>query len=178
MKTEMIAIDKLIPYERNAKLHPEEQIAALAKMFLEFGFDQNIVVDSDYVIIKGHGRRLAAIRAGMKDVPCTVRTDLTAAQIRASRIADNKIAETNWDDEKLNSELKIIEQEDAELLDKIGIEDAELTARLKSSENNWGNKDQDSEPKEVFSITVTFENDDDQQELFIELRDRGFKVKA
>ena len=126
----IVPIEKLIPYEMNAKKHPEEQINALASMFLEYGFDQPIVVDKNYVIVKGHGRRLAAIKAGFKEVPVIVRDDMTAAKVRASRIADNRIAQTDWDAENLLSELRKIEEEDPELLLLTGHAEDELQALM------------------------------------------------
>ena len=136
----MLSIDKLIPYERNAKIHPESQIETLAKIFIELGFDQPIVLDPNYVIIKGHGRRLAAIRAGFTEVPCIIRYDLSASQVRATRIADNVIAKTDWDHENLVSDLKILEQEDADLLDIIGYQEDELKELLHNKRDDQGER--------------------------------------
>ena len=142
----MLSIDKLIPYERNAKIHPESQIETLAKIFIELGFDQPIVLDPNYVIIKGHGRRLAAIRAGFTEVPCIIRYDLSASQVRATRIADNVIAKTDWDHENLVSDLKILEQEDADLLDIIGYQEDELKELLHNKRDDQGETNDDDVP--------------------------------
>ena len=82
----------LMPYYRNSKRHDRRQITLLAKAIRTTGFDQPIVVDKDRVIIKGHGRRLAAIELKMELVPVVVREDLTPEQVKASRIADNQAA--------------------------------------------------------------------------------------
>ena len=58
-------IDKIIPYPMNNKKHPEEQISKIASSMAEYGVDVPIVVDGDGVIIKGHGRRLGAIKLGL-----------------------------------------------------------------------------------------------------------------
>lgn len=94
-------IDKVTPYHNNVKTHPEAQIVKLASMIAEYGWDQPIVVDEHGIIIKGHGRLEAAKRLGMSEVPVTVRTDLTPAQVKASRLADNKIAEGGKTDNDL-----------------------------------------------------------------------------
>lgn len=101
-------IDRLIPYEKNAKKHPKEQVRMVASSMQEFGFDvaKAIEVDKDGIIINGHGRRLAAIEAGLDTVPVRVRDDLTDAQVRAYRIADNKAAESSYDTGLLTEELR------------------------------------------------------------------------
>jgi hypothetical protein len=142
--TAMVAIDSIKPYEKNAKKHPESQIKKLAEIIQEFGFKVPILVDSDFVIIAGHGRLLAAKHLGLAEVPVNIADDLTPQQIRAYRIADNKIAETDWDLELLETEIREI---DNELLDYLGFEDAELEELLKDKENNWGDKDPDEIPE-------------------------------
>lgn len=98
-------ITSLIPYVSNTKKHPDSQIDKLAGAIAEFGFDQPIVVDGDGVIIKGHGRLLASKKLQLNQVPVLVRTDLTPAQVKAARISDNRIAESEWDEELLKIEL-------------------------------------------------------------------------
>jgi hypothetical protein len=88
----------LIPYANNTRKHSQEQVAKLAGAIAEFDFDQPIVVDGKGVIIKGHGRQESALRLGLKQVPVIVRNDLTAAQVKAARLADNRIAADGRDD--------------------------------------------------------------------------------
>ena len=87
---------KVKPYKRNAKLHPPEQVEAIAEMIKAHGFDQPIVVDTKGVIIKGHGRLLAAKRLSMPTVPVIVR-DLPPGVAAAARLGDNRFAEFGWD---------------------------------------------------------------------------------
>ena len=61
-KVESWDVEKLIPYENNVKIHDEKQVKKIAESIKRFGWDQPIVVDKDGVIIKGHGRRLAALK--------------------------------------------------------------------------------------------------------------------
>lgn len=102
-------IDDIKPYELNAKNHDAAQISKIAKSIKEFGFDQPIVVDGDGVVIKGHGRRLAAIQLGLSTVPVVVRTDLSPEAVRAARLADNRVAVSDIDTEKLQEELASLE---------------------------------------------------------------------
>ena len=107
--------DSLTPYARNPKTHPDDQIAKIAASIASFGFDQPIVVDADGVIIKGHGRREASLLLGLTRVPVVVRNDLSVAQIRAARLADNKTAESPWDEELLRLEIEALLGEDFDL---------------------------------------------------------------
>lgn len=91
-----LPLTEIHPYERNAKTHPEEQIARLVKMLAK-GFDQPIVVDKNRVIIKGHGRLLAAKRLGLAGAPVIVRSDLSAKEVKAHRLGDNQNALSPWD---------------------------------------------------------------------------------
>jgi len=105
----------LIPYANNTKTHPPDQIARIAASIAAFGFDQPIVIDERRVIIKGHGRYLASLQLGLQKVPVVVRTDLTPAEVKAARIADNKSAESPWDEELLRLELQSLEEHDFDL---------------------------------------------------------------
>lgn len=95
----------LIPYEKNSKDHPERQIAELAAAIETFGFDQPIVVDKHGVIIKGHGRHLAALRLKLTEVPVVVR-DISAHEAVFLRVADNESARGDWDTHALKQEMK------------------------------------------------------------------------
>ena len=109
MKIELTQIDKVIPYFNNPRKN-ESAIAKVAASIKEFGFRQPIVVDSEYVLIAGHTRLLAAKSLGLNQVPVHVAEDLTDAQIKAYRIADNRTnEEATWDDELLRIELGDLE---------------------------------------------------------------------
>lgn len=105
----LMDVSKITPYELNSKVHDPAQVAKIVKSIQEFGWDQPIVVDKDGVIIKGHGRRLAAIDMGYKQVPVVVRDDLTPEQVRAARLADNRVALSEIDSELLQKELASLE---------------------------------------------------------------------
>lgn len=95
----------LIPYENNPRIN-DYAVKKVMESIKEYGFTNPIIVDADMVIIAGHTRREASTLAGLDRVPYIVRDDLTPEQVKAYRIADNKLAElSNWDDELLKKEL-------------------------------------------------------------------------
>lgn len=105
-QVEMWKLDKIKPYERNARTHSAEQITLLAALMKAHGVDQPIVVDEDGLILKGHGRRLAALEAGFEEFPVAVHRGLSDADKRAMRIADNQVALlSGWDDALLRIEV-------------------------------------------------------------------------
>jgi len=115
-KVERVDRTDLIPYTNNPKEHPDEQVNKIASSIKNYGWDQPIVVDGDGEIIKGHGRLQAAEKLGLDEVPVIWREDLTDAEAKAARIADNKTAESPWDDDLLATELETLpEFDDIEL---------------------------------------------------------------
>ncbi|MEQ9124172.1 MAG: ParB/Srx family N-terminal domain-containing protein, partial [Alphaproteobacteria bacterium] len=96
----------LTPDPRNARTHPRRQVDQIAAAIRAFGFTNPILIDPDDDIIAGHGRLLAAKAVGMSEVPTITLPDLTEAQKRALRLADNKIAlGAGWDLDLLKVEL-------------------------------------------------------------------------
>lgn len=117
MRIELWDIDRVIPYEQNVKIHDEKQVKKIANSIKEFGWDQPIVVDKNGVIIKGHGRRLAALSLGFKQVPVLVRDDLSEDQVKAARVADNRVAMGDIDTAMLQKELQQIDMDLAGIFD-------------------------------------------------------------
>jgi len=108
---ELLPVEELIPYINNPKAHPEGQVDKIAASIREFGFLVPLVVEEDGKgIVAGHGRLLAAKRLGLEKVPCIKVSHLTPAQIKAFRIADNKVAESDWDLKNLVIELEGLEE--------------------------------------------------------------------
>lgn len=99
------SVDEIIPYENNPRKN-DKAVPAVAKSIQEFGFKVPIVIDKNNIIVNGHTRLKAAKKLGLETVPCIVADDLTPEQIRAFRLADNKVGEiATWDDDKLEEEL-------------------------------------------------------------------------
>lgn len=107
------ALSEIKPYENNPR-NNDNAVPAVVASICEFGFKVPIVIDSDGVIVCGHTRYKAAQEIGLKTVPCVIADDLTPEQVKAFRLADNKVGElATWDFEKL--ELETAELETVEL---------------------------------------------------------------
>ena len=116
-----IKTDKLIPYVNNPR-HNEDAVEKVMASIQEFGFKVPLVIDKNNVVVTGHTRLKAAKRLGIDEVPCVVADDLSDAQIKAFRIADNKVSEyAEWDEELLKLELEQLEEMDFDL-DELNID--------------------------------------------------------
>ncbi len=99
------SVDELIPYENNPRRN-DDAVEYVANSIKEFGFKNPILLDENDVIIAGHTRLKAAKKLGIKKVPCIYCSDLTDEQVKAFRLADNKVAEkAGWDFSKLELEM-------------------------------------------------------------------------
>jgi len=145
----------LTPYSNNAKTHPIEQIDKIAASIAAFGFDQPIVVDADGVIIKGHGRREASLRIGLKTVPVFVRHDLSVADARAARLADNKTAESPFDEEAVRLELGALMAVDDFDVTLTGFELPEIDHLFAAAEPEQAGLTEDDEVPEAPEQPVT-----------------------
>jgi len=106
MKIIEMKLEDLTPYENNPR-NNADAISLVANSIREFGFKVPIIVDVDNVIVAGHTRYLAAQQLVMETVPCIKADDLTPEQVKAFRLADNKVGEVaTWDNELLNLEFK------------------------------------------------------------------------
>ena len=106
-QAEYVPIERLKAYGHNARKHPKRQLRKLEKGIREFGFVVPALVDGDNVIIAGHARVEAATNVGLTEVPIVRVTHLSRAQVRALRIADNRLAElAEWDAETLAIEFQ------------------------------------------------------------------------
>ncbi|XHR83293.1 MAG: ParB/Srx family N-terminal domain-containing protein [Gloeotrichia echinulata GP01] len=160
---EWYPLDKIIPYPTNSKKHPPEQITKLVGMIAEFGWDVPIVVDENGVILKGHGRQLAASRMELKEVPVIVRRGLSEAQKKAIRIADNKVAESPWDDEFLKVELEALAEMDFDLK-LTGFDEEDWSSFTKDGESEFqgsqvfGDGTQQERDEEIAQLLEDAEN--------------------
>lgn len=103
-----IKVEDLKPYENNPRFN-DDAVQGVANSIKEFGFKVPIIVDKNNVIVAGHTRYKASMELGLKEVPCIVADDLTDEQIKAFRLADNKVGEVaTWDYELLDEELNNI----------------------------------------------------------------------
>lgn len=117
-------ISEVRPYENNPRKITEEAIQKVAASIREFGFKQPIIIDKNNVIIAGHTRLKAAEFLGLETVPVIRADDLTPEQVKAYRLADNKVAEaTDWDMNALDKELAEILDID---MDEFGFDIADI----------------------------------------------------
>lgn len=105
-KPQVWPLAKIIPYPNNPRTHPDQQVELLATLMQKHGVDQPIVVDEDGFILKGHGRRMAAVKAGFEEFPVVIHRGLSDADKRAIRVADNHLALlSGWNEDLLRAEL-------------------------------------------------------------------------
>lgn len=108
MEIESIRIEDIKPYENNPRLN-DSAVEGVKESIKQFGFKIPMVIDKDNVIVCGHTRYKASKQLGLKEIPCIRADDLTDEQIKAFRIADNKVSEVaEWDIDKLSIELEDI----------------------------------------------------------------------
>ena len=119
---------ELVPYDKNPRIN-DQAVDLVANSIREFGFKQPIVIDKNNVIIAGHTRWKAARELGLERVPCIMADDLTPAQVKAYRLADNKVAEASeWDFDLLDEELQELDGLDIDMSDFGFVQDEVDTA--------------------------------------------------
>lgn len=120
-----VKLEDVIPYANNPRKNDGDAVDKVAASIKEYGFNVPLVLDKDNVIITGHTRYKAANKLKLSEVPCIYANHLTPAQVKAYRIADNKIAEySKWNDELLAIEFEQLQEMDFNL-ELLGFEDWE-----------------------------------------------------
>ena len=139
-------IKELKPYKKNAKKHNKEQVEQIANSIKEFGFTQPVIIDKNNEVVAGHGRILGAKKAGLKQVPTVCLEDLTEEQIKAYRLVDNILNESEWDNDLLKQSLEEIEEMNMEVfgftIDKLEDESVDVEpdvpfTEILNEENNY-----------------------------------------
>jgi len=123
-KALMLEVDKIKPYEKNTKKHTDKQIEKIAKSIQEYGFNQPIVVDAENIIVVGHGRYKASKFLGLKKVP-VIKVELPKNKVKAYRLIDNKLNESEWEEGLLLDELEDLQIEGIDLTEDFQMEDIE-----------------------------------------------------
>jgi len=119
-KVERKSVVTLIPYDRNPRIHPDDQIRQIADSIERWGWTIPILIDEGDNVIAGHGRLYAAQLLGLEKVPCMVAKGWTEDQKRSYVIADNKLAENSeWNTALYYSELKALEDNGVDLADML-----------------------------------------------------------
>ena len=138
-----LKVEELIPYINNPRNNTEavDKVAASIK---EFGFKVPIVIDKDNVVVTGHTRLLASKKLGLQEVPCVIADDLSPAQIKAFRIADNKVSEyAEWDEDMLKVELEELEEMDFDL-DSVSIDFSDFDMALDLEDTEEGQEQEEN----------------------------------
>lgn len=165
LNIEYKSIRDLKPYKKNAKKHSKEQVEQIANSIKEFGFTQPVIVDKNNEVVAGHGRILGAKKAGLKEVPTVCLDDLTEEQIKAYRLVDNKLNESEWDNELLNTEL-------SELWDEGEVDMALFDFDMDSLFEEPKEKEVKFKTKEKHDVVLHFKNTQDMNKAFKTLKDK------
>ena len=170
MNIQNININNLKPYENNPR-NNKEAIDYVMNSIKEFGFKVPLVIDKQNVIVCGHTRYLAAKKLRMKELPCIVADDLTDEQIKAFRLADNKVSEfSEWDMELLNDELLNLDL-DMDMFG-FGFEDDEEIKEPKERD------DLSDKVAETYEVIIECADELQQEEIYTRLSSEGMKCRV
>lgn len=151
LEIKYIPIDDIKPYKNNPRLN-EEAIPYVMNSIKEFGFKNPIILDKNNVIVAGHTRLESAKKLDMEEVPVIYADDLIEEQVKAFRLADNKVAEKSmWDYTKLDEELENVLDIDMSMFDFDINNESYIDDLL---ENDFGNQGDGSK---IFSVSFTFD---------------------
>ena len=174
-KIELWSIERLQPYEKNARVHSKEQVGQIAASIVEFGFLNPILVDSNDGIVAGHGRLSAAKELALDEVPVVVLDHLTESQKKAYILVDNKLAENaTWNEALLQEEIVALNLQDFDI-SVLGWDEDEIREIMEfDAEEN--NDDDDSEGtrglgEPIVSYNIIFDDEQQQQKWFDFLKD-------
>lgn len=162
-------IKDLKPYKKNAKKHPKEQVEQIANSIKEFGFTQPVLIDKNNCVVAGHGRILGAKKAGLKEVPTLCLDDLTPEQIKAYRLADNKLNESEWD-------AKLLDEEVSMLSDNIDMSLFGFDVGL-SEETEKKNKKVEFEIQEKYEVHIICKDEKQMEEVYNKVKGMGIDCK-
>ena len=176
-----INLNDIIPYANNPRNNDGDAVDKVASSIKEFGFNVPLVLDKENVIICGHTRYKAAKKLKLNDIPCIYAEHLTPAQVKAYRIADNKVSEyATWNDDILAIEFEQLQELDfdtdltgfcvSEVIDILNVED-ESKQEPDISEANFNYKEQ-------YGVIVMCDNEDHQEKVYNELIEQGYTCKV
>ena len=172
MTIENIKTDDVIPYVNNPREN-DDAVDKVAASIKEFGFKVPIVIDKENVVVAGHTRLKAAKKLGLETVPCIKADDLNEQQVKAFRLADNKVGEfAKWDDEKLLIELDSIS--DLCMYD-FGFETLEPQESTTSTSNT---KESDFDYQSQYGVIVMCKDEAEQESIYNKLVGEGYECRV
>lgn len=161
-------IKELKPYKKNAKKHPKEQVERIANSIKEFGFTQPVIIDKNNCVVAGHGRILGAKKAGLTQVPTVMLESLTEEQIKAYRLVDNKLNESDWDFSLLDEELGILSDDiDMELF---GFDEDMSDEELEKKKIEF-------EIKEKYEVHIICKDEKQMEQVYNKTKGLGMECK-
>ena len=163
----IIPISEVRPYGKNPRKN-EAAVKYVKASIEKFGFKIPIIIDKNRVIVCGHTRLLAAKSLGMTEVPCLYADDLTDAQIKAFRLADNKVSEfAEWDDALLGEELADIGADCDIDMTEFGFDD-----NMDGNEQRGVNLEDST-----YQIIIECSDEMEQNEFYDKLSSEGYKCR-
>ncbi len=184
MKIEKISIDKIKPYENNAKLHPPEQIEQIKKSIQEFGNNDPIAIDENSVIIEGHGRYQALKELGFKEIEVIRLSHLNEQQKKAYSLIHNKLTmNTDFDYNILDSELAYINEIDMSVFGfELSISDEDFDTEFSLTDDEKPSREQITfvlqREQLKFLENAMNEVKDEMTEIYEEASDKGNALYA
>lgn len=167
MELEYLSSEELIPYDNNPRDN-KKSVDKVAASIREFGFKVPIIIDADNVIVCGHTRLLAAKKLKLDEVPVIRADDLSEEQIRAFRLADNKVGESSeWDIDLLGEEL-------GEIFD---LDMSEFGFNLEEPEKKE-RKDLSAEIATEYQVVIDCKDEIEQEDLYNRLEEEGYKCRV
>lgn len=165
-------IKELKPYKKNAKKHSKEQVEQIANSIKEFGFTQPVIIDKNNCVVAGHGRILGAKKAGLKQVPTVCLEELTEEQIKAYRLVDNKLNESEWDYSLLDEELEDLIGDMN--MDLFGFDENEVEQEEDETENK---KKVEFEIKEKYEVHIICKDEKQMEQVYNNVKGYGQECK-
>lgn len=163
-------IKELKPYKKNAKKHSKEQVEQIANSIKEFGFTQPVIIDKNNCVVAGHGRILGAKKAGLKQVPTVCLEDLTEEQIKAYRLVDNKLNESEWDYSLLDEELE-------DLIDDIDMDLFGFEMEEQQDDETENKKKVEFEIKKKYEVHIICKDEKQMEQVFNKVKGYGQECK-
>lgn len=167
LEIKYVDIEDIKPYENNPRFN-DNAVEYVKNSIKEFGFKVPMILDKDNKIVTGHTRYKASLELGLKEIPVIYADDLTEEQIKAFRIADNKVSEfADWDIELLAEELENIDID----MTEFGVEDIDIEEPIIER------KDLSNSIEISNVLEIKCKNDTELEKLYNEMIDRGYECK-
>ena len=158
-------LEELRPYENNPRYN-DDAVQYVANSIKEFGFKVPIIIDKNGVIVAGHTRYKASLELGLEEVPTIVADDLTEEQVKAFRLADNKVSEkSSWNFELLEEELENLDIN----MEDFGFENIDI------EENEIERKDLSNKEFEKYEVIIYCKDENEVQEIYEKLIEEGYE---